>query len=241
MRSPGTSNSQRASMTSRPLFISVAESTVIFGPIDQVGWRSASAGVTARRRSAGQPRKGPPEAVRTRRATSAGGRPSRHWWTALCSLSTGKDRDPAAARGLDHQAARHDQHFLVGQGDRLAGVDGGKRRLQRRRPRRRAEDDVHRGMGGHRGQPARAPAGGDGLRQALPLQLGERLRRRQRDDGRPVARRLRGQARGVGAGGETGDCEPVRVRVDDREGAPPDGAGRAEDGDVLHARLTPNQ
>ena len=31
------SNSQRASMISRALFISVAESTVIFGPIAQVG------------------------------------------------------------------------------------------------------------------------------------------------------------------------------------------------------------
>ncbi len=42
MRLGGTSNSQRASMTSSPLFISVAESMVIFGPIFQVGWRSAS-------------------------------------------------------------------------------------------------------------------------------------------------------------------------------------------------------
>ena len=32
-----TPNSHRASMTSRPLFISVAESTVIFGPIRHVG------------------------------------------------------------------------------------------------------------------------------------------------------------------------------------------------------------
>ena len=41
-----TPNSSCASMTSRPLFISVDESMVIFGPIDQVGWRSASAMVT---------------------------------------------------------------------------------------------------------------------------------------------------------------------------------------------------
>ena len=37
MRSAATSNSQRASITSSPLFISVAESIVIFGPIRQVG------------------------------------------------------------------------------------------------------------------------------------------------------------------------------------------------------------
>ena len=42
-----TSNSQCASMTSSPLFISVAESMVIFGPIRHVGWRSASSGVTS--------------------------------------------------------------------------------------------------------------------------------------------------------------------------------------------------
>ena len=41
-RSGGTSKSQRASITSSPLFISVAESIVIFGPISQFGWRSAS-------------------------------------------------------------------------------------------------------------------------------------------------------------------------------------------------------
>ena len=39
--SAGRPNSQRASITSSALFISVAESTVIFGPICQVGCRSA--------------------------------------------------------------------------------------------------------------------------------------------------------------------------------------------------------
>ena len=45
--SGGRSNSQRASITSRALFISVAESTVIFGPICQVGCRRASSAVTS--------------------------------------------------------------------------------------------------------------------------------------------------------------------------------------------------
>ena len=39
--SSSTSYSQRASTTSRPLFARVAESIVIFAPIDQVGWRRA--------------------------------------------------------------------------------------------------------------------------------------------------------------------------------------------------------
>ncbi len=33
-------------MTSSPLFISVAESMVILGPMDHVGWAKAAAGVT---------------------------------------------------------------------------------------------------------------------------------------------------------------------------------------------------
>ena len=68
----GTPKSQRASMSSSALFIIVAESTVIFGPIDQVGWRSASAGVTSASVAAGRVRKGPPLAVRRIRATSVG-------------------------------------------------------------------------------------------------------------------------------------------------------------------------
>ena len=40
-------NSQCASITSRPLFISVAESTEIFRPITQLGCAQACSGVTA--------------------------------------------------------------------------------------------------------------------------------------------------------------------------------------------------
>ena len=82
----GTSNSQRASMTSRPLFISVAESMVIFRPICQVGCRSASAGVTrssalggeAAERAARRGQDQPPHLVRlTRRAGTGGSRCAR--------------------------------------------------------------------------------------------------------------------------------------------------------------------
>ena len=45
MRSAGTPKSQRASITSRPLFMRVAESMVILRPMLQVGWfRASSAG-----------------------------------------------------------------------------------------------------------------------------------------------------------------------------------------------------
>ena len=42
---------------------------------------------------------------------------------ALCSLSTGRIATPRAARGLGDERARHDQHFLVGERDGLAGLD----------------------------------------------------------------------------------------------------------------------
>ncbi len=94
MRSAGIPKSQRASMTSSPLFISVAESIVILRPIRQVGCLRASSGPTAVSSFGEWPRNGPPEAVRIRRPTSCGGRSRRHWWMALCSLSTGRIDTP---------------------------------------------------------------------------------------------------------------------------------------------------
>ncbi len=55
--SSGAPKSQWASITSRPLFIIVAESTEIFGPITQLGWATACCGVTRARRSAGAARR----------------------------------------------------------------------------------------------------------------------------------------------------------------------------------------
>ena len=52
-----------ASISSSPLFIRLAESMLIFDPIDQTGWAAACAGVAAAIRSRVQVRNGPPEAV----------------------------------------------------------------------------------------------------------------------------------------------------------------------------------
>ncbi len=92
--SGATSNSQRASMISRPLFISVAESIVILAPIFHVGCLSASSTVMDANFSAGHSRKGPPEAVKRMRWTSPRLWPTRHWKTALCSESTGSSGTP---------------------------------------------------------------------------------------------------------------------------------------------------
>ena len=78
MRSKGMSKSSWASITSSPLFIKVDESTVIFGPIDHVGWARASSTRTAASWSRVRPRKGPPDAVTSKRATSAAPPDRRH-------------------------------------------------------------------------------------------------------------------------------------------------------------------
>src|SRR5438132_907111 len=90
----GMSNSHRASTTSRPLFIRVAESMVILSPIFQFGCLRACSTVTSRSCSLVRFQSGPPEAVRMSRRMSFTRCPSMDWKSALCSLSTGKIRTP---------------------------------------------------------------------------------------------------------------------------------------------------
>ena len=64
-------------MNSRPLFMSVAESTEILRPITQFGCAQASSGVTARERARSVSRNGPPDAV-SRMRLHAGRRNAGH-------------------------------------------------------------------------------------------------------------------------------------------------------------------
>ncbi len=77
-------------MTSRPLFIRVAESIVILDPIFQFGCFNASSGVTFLSIEAGRLINGPPDAVSISLFISSCLCPWRHWKIALCSLSTGR-------------------------------------------------------------------------------------------------------------------------------------------------------
>src|SRR5262245_14872956 len=79
-------------MTSRPLFISVAESIVILGPICHTGCASASLTEALASSARVQPRKGPPEPVRITRLRSSRRSPRRHSARAACSESTGTSR-----------------------------------------------------------------------------------------------------------------------------------------------------
>ncbi len=94
IRSYGRSKRKCASISSSPLFMSVAESTVIFGPMFQVGCASASAAVTLASSRRVRPRNGPPDAVSTSEWTVSGACPSRSWKAAECSESTGMIRPP---------------------------------------------------------------------------------------------------------------------------------------------------
>ena len=67
---------------------------------------------------------------------------------ALCSLSTGSTAHAALARRLHHQRAGHDEDFLVGERDRLAGLDRREHGVERRRAGRGEEHDVGVGMRG---------------------------------------------------------------------------------------------
>src|SRR3984957_21221573 len=70
--------------------MSVAESIVIRFPILQFGCARACFGVALAIFAIGVVLNGPPDAVSTRRLTSLRWPARRHWWMALCSLSTGR-------------------------------------------------------------------------------------------------------------------------------------------------------
>ena len=78
-----------ASMISKALLSIVAESMVIFAPMCQFGCLRASAAFARAICSGAHVRKGPPEAVMSRRRTLSGSSPARHCAMAECSESMG--------------------------------------------------------------------------------------------------------------------------------------------------------
>ena len=229
-RSGGTSKSQRASMTSSPLFIIVAESIVIFGPIFQVGWARASSIVIASNVSRGRVRNGPPDAVRTSRSTSEWTPAAERLVEGAVLRVDGEDRRAGGGGGRHHRLARDDEDFLVREGERLAELH---RLVRRRKPGRAddaAEDDVDLGEGGDVDDPLLAAA--DAHAGELPadaVRVGALL---HRDDRRAEAGDGGEERFEVRAGRHRDDAEAVGEGLEDRERRPADGAGGAEEGDV---------
>ncbi len=91
----------------------VAESTLIFAPISQLGWATACSGVAFIICSISTLRNGPPEAVRIIRATLASRLKSKTWNIALCSESTGSKVAPARATSLSINSPAQTRHSLL--------------------------------------------------------------------------------------------------------------------------------
>ena len=135
IRSYGSSKRKCASITSRPLFASVAESIVIFGPIDQVGWTSASSGVDARELVA----RAAAERAAARRQHEALGPPELGALEDRRMLAVDRDQlAPAARARLERELARGDEALLVRERERDAALE----RPHRRREPGEADDGV---------------------------------------------------------------------------------------------------
>ena len=150
------SNSQRASMISRALFIKVAESMVTFGPMSQVGWARASATDTwascsdragAKRPAAGREHH-PPDLLAPARL---------HGLEDGAVFAIDGQNPGLLLRGQPHdQRPGHHQAFLVGQGHGLAGLQGGPSALQAGASDDRRKHRVDLRVGHHAGDALRA-------------------------------------------------------------------------------------
>ncbi len=174
------SNSQRASMISRALFINVAESTVIFGPIAQVGWARASATVTWASCSGENVRNGPPLAVSTtRRTSSRSPRLQRLKHRAVFAID-GQDLGVSPPGQLGNQRSADHEALFVGQGHRLAGIHGRPGAPQAGAADDGRDDDVHFRVGRQSGKRLGADQQLDAGGQRRPVLPGRRRRDRSR-------------------------------------------------------------
>ena len=226
-------------MISSALFISVAESMVIFRPMDQVGWARASSTVTAAKSRLPVPEERPARGGQDDAAHGArrGASAARHWKMALCSLSMGTISAPAAAasRLMSSPAATRvsllARHSLPLQAD---GLEGGRQAVGAVDGRDDAVglgqgDDLLQALGAaeYLACAGNAPAA---RCASLPRLDADGLRREFGD--------LFFQQLGVAAGRQAEQAEALAVLAQDGQGAAPDRAGAAEDHDVFYHRLS---
>ena len=240
IRSGPTPKSQCASITSSPLFIRVAESIVILGPIFHVGWPQRLLRCHALQLPPECVRgTGPPDAVSQSRRTSSIFSPRRHWCNALCSLSTGRIR----RHGLSAQ-----RRVMCSPATTRASL------LARATSRPQAEAPY---VGRHQSRPrptsalttrstpscvatSTRPSGpwttrAGGVDAALQLRRESRRRARwPRWSGRKRRTCCSSRSRLVPGGQGDAPRSGPRTSLDDVEGADPDRPGGAEDGQLLH-------
>ena len=204
-------------MTSRPLFISVAESIVILRPILHVGCFSASSAETADEFGRG------PAAERSARrgqhqaADFAARAAVQALMNRVVLAVDRQDRDALARRGLGDDAAGHHQDFLVGERDRLAVLDRREDRFERLGAARGAQHEVHVRMRRDGDEAVAAGAGNRHVRPGARSAAAGRSRRRS-----PSRRRAAGTARSA--------------RRDARRSRPPPGRRPAADRDARRRR-----
>ena len=132
MRSYGTPNSRCASITSKPLFISVAESIVMRPPIAQVGWRSASATLTSASSAARAPAERAARGRDDQRLDGAGRLVPQQLVERRVLGVDRHERGAAAGGRREHEVAAGDEALLVRERDVDAGLERGERRAQAR-------------------------------------------------------------------------------------------------------------
>ena len=89
-----------------------------------------------------RPRNGPPEPVSTSESTCSDARPSRHWKSAECSLSTGRMRPPPRSLRLERKLAGGDEALLVREREVDAVLERPERRVNPGEADDGVEDDV---------------------------------------------------------------------------------------------------
>ena len=238
------SNSQHASITSKPLFISVAESMVIRFPIFQVGWFSACSGVTSASASFGVFRKGPPDAVRISFATCSRCPPAGTGGRRCARCRPGSARRRLPDR-LHHQFAAGDQHFLVGQSDPLSA------RIASYVASKPGDADDGRNDGVHLGMVAAATSSAAFPRLAAPAirARASQLRAACSVDARRLSwcnsdqfgrnsRIWRASKSVLPPAASVVHLKSVGDFAEPHPGFGTDGPGRAEDGEVRHERVS---
>ncbi len=235
IREGGRPKRKCASMTSRPLFIMVAESIEIFGPIFHVGCASASSTVIAPNVWRSRWRSGPPEPVSTMRRTSSRVPHRSAWWMALCSESIGRISAPVDRADAIRSSPGDDEGFLVRQREALAGGHCRVRRTESDRSDESRDDEVRLRQRRRlfEARRARRDAAPEARRKERP-QAGNVLLPLDRDEVGLVPRDLLREAVERPPGGERDDAEPVGESGDDVERCPADRAGRAENADCFH-------
>ena len=172
IRSGGMPKSQRASITSRPLFMSVAESMVIFLPMLQFGcfkaWARVTPAMSCLREVPERAARSGQNKVPDRRGPAPA---DRHWKMALCSLSTGRSCTPRDRHSAMTSSPAVTSTSLLARAISLACPDRGHRRDQPRRSHDGGNGDVGRFGRRHLDQAFHARQDADGKTGAALFQV----------------------------------------------------------------------